>query len=132
MPYVTATDGTRLYYEEVGSGTPVVFVHEYAGDYRTWEPQLRYFARQHRCVTFSARGYPPSDTPKEASRYSQDIARKDVIAVMDGLGIAGPVNFMYGLHGVVLVETLHLFPMITLSVLDKIGRVGKGVGVDRR
>ena len=43
MPHITARDGTRLYYEEAGSGTPVVFVHEYAGDYRTWEPQMRLF-----------------------------------------------------------------------------------------
>ena len=32
MPHISARDGTRLYYEEAGSGTPVVFVHEYAGD----------------------------------------------------------------------------------------------------
>jgi pimeloyl-ACP methyl ester carboxylesterase len=88
MPTVTASDGTKLYYEEAGAGTPIVFVHEYAGDYRTWEPQLRYFSRQHRCITFSARGYPPSDIPEQGVSYSQDISRGDVIAVMDGLGIA--------------------------------------------
>jgi pimeloyl-ACP methyl ester carboxylesterase len=84
---ITSMDGTRLYYEEAGTGTPVVFVHEFAGDYRTWEPQMRYFARSHRCVTFSARGYPPSDVPSDPARYSQDIARGDVIAIMDKLGI---------------------------------------------
>ena len=87
MPVTAAADGTKLYYEEVGAGTPVVFVHEFAGDYRTWEPQLRYFARQHRCVTYSQRGYPPSDVPSDPTRYGQDIARDDVIAVMDGVGI---------------------------------------------
>jgi pimeloyl-ACP methyl ester carboxylesterase len=87
MPEITAADGTNLYVEEIGSGTPVVFVHEYAGDYRSWEPQLRYFCRQHRCVTYSQRGYPPSDIPADASRYGQDIARDDVIAVMDALAI---------------------------------------------
>jgi pimeloyl-ACP methyl ester carboxylesterase len=87
MPYIGARDGTRLYYEEAGSGTPVVFVHEYAGDWRSWEPQMRHFSRLHRCVTFSQRGYPPSDIPKEASRYGQDIARDDVLALMDALGI---------------------------------------------
>ena len=89
MPMITSTDGTRLYFEEAGAGTPVVFVHEFAGDYRTWEPQMRYFARSHRCVTFSARGYPPSDVPDDPARYGQDIARGDVIAIMDALGIAG-------------------------------------------
>jgi pimeloyl-ACP methyl ester carboxylesterase len=87
MPTIAAADGTKLYCEEVGAGTPVVFVHEFAGDYRTWEPQLRYFARSHRCITYSQRGYPPSEVPSDPARYGQDIARDDVVAVMDGLGI---------------------------------------------
>ena len=87
MPRVTTADGTSLYYEEVGTGTPVVFVHEYAADYRTWEPQLRYFGRQYRCVTYSQRGYPPSDVPSDPARYSQSLVRDDVIAMMDALGI---------------------------------------------
>src|ERR1700677_2834050 len=87
MPTIASTDGTKLYYEEAGSGTPIVFVHEFAGDYRTWEAQLRHFARMHRCVTYSARGYPPSDVPTDPARYGQDIVRGDVIAVMDALGI---------------------------------------------
>ncbi len=87
MPMITSTDGTRLYFEEAGTGIPVVFVHEFAGDNRTWEPQMRYFARAHRCVTFSARGYPPSDVPNDPARYGQDIAHGDVIAIMDALGI---------------------------------------------
>jgi len=87
MPRVTASDGTKLYVEQAGSGIPVVFVHEYAGDYRSWEPQVRYFCRQHRCITYSQRGYPPSDIPTDPGRYSQDIARDDVIAVMDALKV---------------------------------------------
>src|ERR1700741_1490412 len=87
MAKISASDGVKLHVEEVGSGTPVVFWHEYAGDYRSWEPQMRHFCRQHRCVTYSQRGYPPSDVPSDPARYSQDIARDDVIAVMDALGI---------------------------------------------
>jgi len=87
MPMIASADGTRLYCEEAGSGTAVIFVHEFAGDYRRWEPQMRHFARSHRCVTFSARGYPPSDIPSDPARYGQDIARADVIAIMDALGI---------------------------------------------
>jgi pimeloyl-ACP methyl ester carboxylesterase len=87
MPRISAADGTSLHVEEIGSGSPVVFVHEYAGDYRSFEPQMRYFSRLHRCITFSQRGYPPSDVPSEPGSYSQEIARDDVIAVMDALGI---------------------------------------------
>jgi pimeloyl-ACP methyl ester carboxylesterase len=88
MPHVAAKDGTRLYYEEAGAGTPVVFVHEFAGDYRTWEPQMRHFSRSHRCVTFSQRGYPPSDVPEKGEQYLQTIFRDDVVALMDALKIA--------------------------------------------
>jgi pimeloyl-ACP methyl ester carboxylesterase len=88
MPRARAGDGTQLHYEEVGEGTPIVFVHEFAGDWRSWEPQVRQFARSHRCITFSARGYPPSDVPDAPERYGQEIARDDVLAVMDAAGVA--------------------------------------------
>ena len=87
MPHVTTKDGVELYYEETGSGTPIVFVHEFGGDFRHWEPQMRYFARTHRCIAFNARGYPPSAVPEDPEMYSQDNARDDVLAVLDGLGI---------------------------------------------
>ncbi len=87
MPQITARDGTRLYVEEAGHGSAVVFVHEYAGDWRTWEPQMRFFSRAHRCVTYSQRGYPPSDIPDDPGKYSQNHFRDDVIAVVDALGI---------------------------------------------
>src|SRR6266567_720795 len=85
MPRVPTRDGIQLYCEEAGAGLPVVFIHEYAADYRTWEPQMRHFSRSHRCVTYSQRGYPPSDVPKEPDQYLQDAFRDDVIAVMDAL-----------------------------------------------
>ena len=87
MPHITADDGVKLYYEEAGAGIPVVFVHEFAGDHRAWEPQVRYFSRRYRCITYDARGYPPSDVPKDGERYSQDRARDDIRSILDGLKI---------------------------------------------
>ena len=88
MPYVTTDDGVRLYYEECGSGTPVIFVHEYAGDHRAWETQMRHFGQRYRAITFAARGYPPSDVPNDVSSYSQARAADDIASVLDGMGIA--------------------------------------------
>lgn len=88
MPALVTDDGVKLYYEESGSGTPIVFVHEFAGDYRAWEPQVRHFSRRYRCIAYNARGYPPSDVPVEVERYSQQRARDDILAVLDALGIA--------------------------------------------
>jgi pimeloyl-ACP methyl ester carboxylesterase len=85
MPHAAAKDGTRLHYEEAGSGTPLIFIHEFAGDHRSWEPQMRFFSRYFRCITYAARGFPPSDIPEDGARYSQAHARDDVIAVLDHL-----------------------------------------------
>ena len=71
MAYATTDDGVRLYYEETGDGVPIVFVHEFAGDHRSWEPQMRFFGRRHRCIAYAARGYPPSDVPERVESYSQ-------------------------------------------------------------
>ena len=87
MPHLTTDDGVKLYYEEAGSGVPIVFVHEFAGDTRSWESQVRYFCRRYRCITFNARGYPPSDVPDDGEKYSQGRARDDIRAVLDALKI---------------------------------------------
>ncbi len=88
MPHATTDDGVNLAYEEAGHGTPVVFVHEFAGDLRSWEPQLRHFARRYRCVAFNARGYPPSDVPDDPAAYSQSRAADDIAAIMDAVGLS--------------------------------------------
>jgi pimeloyl-ACP methyl ester carboxylesterase len=80
-------DGIRLHYESTGAGTPIVFVHEFAGDARSWEPQVRALSRRYRCITYNARGYPPSDVPKSPAKYSQDIHVEDILGVMDALDI---------------------------------------------
>ena len=87
MPHVTTTDGIKLYYEEAGSGLPVIFVHEFAGDYRSYEAQMRYFSRRFRCIAYNARGYPPSDVPDRPNLYSQERARDDIRDMLDGLKI---------------------------------------------
>ena len=87
MPHLTTDDGVKLFYQEVGTGIPIVFVHEFAGDVRSWEAQLRHFGRRYRAIAYNARGYPPSDVPSEVERYSQTRARDDIRAVLDALDI---------------------------------------------
>ncbi len=87
MPFASTTGGCRLYYEETGTGRPLVFVHEFAGDFRSWEPQLRHFGKRYRRIAFNARGYPPSDVPESPGAYSQVLAADDIEAVLDHLAI---------------------------------------------
>jgi len=83
-----AINGVKIFYEVTGSGIPMVWSHEFAGDYRSWEPQVRFFARQYKVITYNARGYPPSDVPTQPSDYSQDNAVEDLRGLLDHLDIA--------------------------------------------
>jgi pimeloyl-ACP methyl ester carboxylesterase len=87
MPYAVTDDNVKLYYEEAGTGTPIIFIHEFADDLRTWETQMSYFSRNYRCIAFNARGFPPSDVPESPDQYSQLRATEDVRDVLKHLGI---------------------------------------------
>ena len=124
MAYATAADDVRLYYEEAGTGTPIVFVHEFSGDLRSWEPQLQHFSRRYRCIAFNARGYPPSDVPARTSSYAPRAAVDDIAAVMRHLKLrkAHIVGCSMGAQ-----STLHFgltYPRIALSLTA----IGAGSG----
>lgn len=86
MPFIDS-QGVKLFCEETGSGDPIIWIHEFAADYRTWEGQVRRFSRDYRCVTYNARGYPPSDVPEDGAAYTYEHHRDDILCIMDALGI---------------------------------------------
>jgi proline iminopeptidase len=127
MPYATTRDDVRLYFEETGSGTPILFIHEFAGDHRNWEQQVRYFSRRHRCIVYSARGYKPSDVPGDSKAYSYKHWIGDAIAVLDHLKIdkAHIVGLSMGGYTTVLIGVN--FPQRALSLTA----AGAGSGSER-
>lgn len=86
MPFTTTDDGVRLHWREAGRGEPLLLIHEFGGDSRSWRPQVAHFARRYRCLTYDARGYPPSDVPPDPGAYGQDRAVADALAVLDAAG----------------------------------------------
>jgi proline iminopeptidase len=127
MPFATTSDNVRLHYEEAGSGTPLIFVHEFAGDYRAWEPQMRYFARRYRCVTFSFRGYSPSDVPPTPDCYGYEKFRDDVIAVLDHLAIDKAHVVGLSMGGYATLNVGIAYPQRALSLT----MAGTGSGSER-
>jgi pimeloyl-ACP methyl ester carboxylesterase len=122
MPVIHADDGVALHTEITGTGEPLLFIHEFAGDHRSWEPQVRHFSASYRCITYAARGYPPSDVPTDPGAYSQDRAVADAIAVLDGTGVHRAHVVGLSMGG---FATLHLL----LRHPDRVGAaVAAGVG----
>ena len=125
MPYAVS-HGVRLYYEETGKGTPIVFVHEFADDLHGWAPQLSYFSRRYRCIAFNARGYPPSDVPESPSKYSQAIATDDIASVMKHLRIPKAHIIGCSMGGFATVHFGLRHPKLALSLTA----IGVGFGSD--
>jgi pimeloyl-ACP methyl ester carboxylesterase len=130
MPHLSADDGTKLYYEEVGAGTPIVFVHEFAGDHRSWELQMRQFSRRYRCIAYNARGYPPSDVPDNVESYSQDRARDDILAVLDALSIEAAHVVGLSMGGFATLHFGFTYPKRARSLV--VGGCGYGASPDKR
>jgi pimeloyl-ACP methyl ester carboxylesterase len=110
-------DGVHLYYEVSGSGYPLLFAHEFAGDSRSWEAQVRYFARRYQVITYNARGYPPSDVPDDVNAYSQEQAARDIVGLLQHLNIpqAHLVGLSMGGYAVLHVGLSH--PAVARSLV---------------
>lgn len=86
MP-LAKVNGVEIHYEDTGSGFPLVWSHEFGGDSRSWEAQVRFFARRYRNISYNNRGYPPSSVPSDPAAYSQDILIEDLYQLLRSLGI---------------------------------------------
>ncbi|MBV9578992.1 MAG: alpha/beta hydrolase [Chloroflexi bacterium] len=127
MPVATI-NGVTLYFEDSGSGDPVVFCHEFGGDYRSWDPQVRALGRLYRCITYSQRGFPPSSIPGDPELYSQDLLIEDLRGLLDYLGIARAHLVGFSMGGSVVLNFGVRYPDLCRSLTV----VGAGAGNTNR
>ena len=116
MP-IARVNGFDMYYEVTGSGKPILFIHEFASDSRSWEPQVRHFSRRYQCITYNARGYPPSGVVEDPSNYSLEIAVEDARCLLSALNIrtVAAVGLSMGSFTALRLALLH--PDLVSSVL---------------
>jgi pimeloyl-ACP methyl ester carboxylesterase len=110
-------NGVHLYYEEAGDAVPMIFVHEFAGEAKSWEPQVRFFRRRYRTITFNARGYPPSDVPEDPAAYSQRQAVEDIRGILDHLRIDKAHVIGLSMGGYAALHFGLLYPERALSLV---------------
>jgi pimeloyl-ACP methyl ester carboxylesterase len=128
MPLITSDDGVKLYYEEAGTGDPILFMHEFGGHHLSWEPQVRYFSRHYRCISYAARGWPPSDIPSAVDAYSQQRAADDAAAVLRGLEIAQAHLVGLSMGATAVIEFGIRHPQMALSLTA--AAAGSGASTD--
>lgn len=123
-------DDVSLHIEDTGSGPPLLFIHEFAGDHRSWGPQTHHFSSRYRCITYAARGYPPSSVPERVEAYSQQHAVQDAIDVLAALEV-GPAHVVgLSMGGFCALHLALQAPRSVVSVT--IGGVGYGAAPERR
>ena len=127
MPYAMTPDKVRLHYEEVGQGMPVLFVHEFSGDHRSWERQMREFGKRYRCIAYAARGYTPSDVPADKGAYSYMHVMRDCVAVLDHLKIDSAHIIGLSMGGYTALQVSLNHPARVLSMV----LAGTGSGSER-
>lgn len=125
---MVTVNGVDLYYESTGEGFPVVFSHEFGGGYRSWEPQVRYFDRWYRCVTYNHRGFPPSAVPEDPQAYSQDLLIEDLHGLLRQLGIEQAHLVGLSMGGNVVLNFALRYPELCRSVVV----AGTGTGTVNR
>ena len=87
MPHLTTDDGVKLYYEETGKGIPIVFVHEFAGDYARGSRRCAISRATIAASPTMRAAIRPPTCRRTAEKYSQERARDDIRAVLDALKI---------------------------------------------
>ena len=126
----SADAGVSLHVEETGTGPNLLFIHEFAGDHRSWSPQVRHFARRFRCITYSARGYPPSSVPVDPALYSQQHAVQDALDVLDALDVESAHVVGLSMGGFCALHLALQSPGRVSSAV--IAGVGYGAAYDKR
>jgi pimeloyl-ACP methyl ester carboxylesterase len=127
MPRVVV-NGVDLYYEDVGTGVPVVFCHEFAGDYRSWDPQVRALGRLYRCITYSYRGFPPSSVPEDPRAYSEEHLIQDLRALLGHLGLEQAHIVGFSMGGSMVLNFALRYPALCRSLVV----IGAGAGTTNR
>ncbi len=120
MPYIER-NSVRIYYEDNGSGPPILLSHGYGATSAMWGGQVEGFAGRYRLITWDMRGHGQSDSPADAALYSEAETVADMAAILDeaqvsravvgGLSLGGYMSLAFHrahperVHGLLLFDT---------------------------
>jgi pimeloyl-ACP methyl ester carboxylesterase len=109
MPFVTASDGTELYYEIEGDGFPLVFTHGNMGFGQQFSLQTRIFRQHYRCILHDSRGCGLSGKP-QAEIYDTKTHASDLHAILYALGVQKAVHIGHSFGGPIAQQYYFDYP----------------------
>lgn len=116
MPHVQV-NGAQIYYEEHGTGTPLLLGHGFAGTTAMWEPQVEPLSQRTRLITYDLRGHGQSDAPADPDLYSADIAVADLYGLLSHLGVERGVIGGLSLGGVLALRFYLAHPEMVQALI---------------
>jgi pimeloyl-ACP methyl ester carboxylesterase len=121
--FVKSYDGTRIYYETYGEGSPIVLCYGIVCTMPQWKYQLKYFKKSHQVILVDYRGHNKSSMPKNLNHLTIEACAKDVKAVMDKLEITEAVFFGHSMGVNVIFDFYKLFPQSVRAIVTICGNV---------
>lgn len=121
--FVQTSDSAKIFYEELGKGEPIIFIHGHSFDHYEWDPQFYEFAKKYRAIRYDVRGYGRSSMPTEFSSSSH---AEDLLQLMDALKIKRANIVGLSMGGFIATDFLVLHQDRLLSVTLASGDVWEG------
>ncbi len=110
-------NGIEIYYQERGSGFPVVLTHGLGDCADLWSPLAEALADRYRVVSWDMRGHYRSQAPEELSQYTQDIVVEDLRALCDHLDIQRAVQGGHSLGGYTALRFHEKYPQRVAALI---------------
>ena len=109
--FVVSEDGTRIAYEVVGTGKPLVLLHGFTADHTIWR-EMGYVERLagRQLILIDARGHGRSDKPHVPEAYDAGRCATDVAAVLNDIGAVNADICGHSLGGTIALAFAAHYP----------------------
>ena len=108
MAFLNTDDGTEIFYNDWGTGTPVVLIHGWPLSSDMWEYQAKFLAENGcRVITYDRRGFGRSSQPWEG--YDYDTLTDDLRVILEELDVRGATLVGFSMGGGEVVRYLSRF-----------------------